>query len=83
MPKDARPEFIESTAGDVAAELVRRGIRPDQRITVAIEPAAPDDWISKARAYARPQVRAEGWSDAAIDRIIKEERRAVQSYNGL
>src|SRR3954471_9166543 len=27
MPKDARPEFIESTAGEVAAELARRGIR--------------------------------------------------------
>jgi hypothetical protein len=82
MPKDARPEFIESTAGDVAAELVRRGIRPDQRITVTIEPAEPDDWISKARAYARPKVRAEGWSDADIDRLIKEERRAVQPHNG-
>jgi len=79
MPKDARPEFIESTAGEVAAELARRGIRADQRITVTIE---PDDWIAKARAYARPKVIAEGWSDADIDRIIKEERRAVQPQNG-
>ena len=47
-------------------------IRPDQRITVTIEPAEPDDWIAKARAYARPKVREEGWSDADIDRIIKE-----------
>jgi hypothetical protein len=84
MPKDARPEFIESTAGEVAAELARRGIRTDQRITVTvtIEPAEPDDWITKARAYARPKVREEGWSDADIDRIIKEERRAVQPQNG-
>ena len=36
MPKDARPEFIESTAGEVAAELARRGIRADQRITVTM-----------------------------------------------
>ena len=42
----------------------------------------PDDWIRMARAYARPKVMAEGWSDADIDRIIKEERRAVQSHNG-
>ena len=49
MPKDARPEFIESTAGEVAAELVRRGIRADQRITVTIEPDEPDDWIEGAR----------------------------------
>ena len=47
-----------------------------------IEPDEPDDWIAKARAYARPKVMEEGWSDADIDRIIKEERRAVQPQNG-
>ena len=26
MTKDAQPEFIESTAGEVAAELARRGV---------------------------------------------------------
>ncbi len=82
MDKDTAPEFIESTAGQVAAELARRGVRPDQRVTVAIEPAEPDDWISKARAYSRPKVAAEGWSDADIDRIIKEERKAVQPRIG-
>ena len=82
MPKDAQPELIESTAGEVGAELARRGIRADQRVTITVEPAEPDDWISKARAYARPKVKAEGWSDADIDRIIKEERRAVQPQNG-
>ena len=81
MAKDTS-DIIESTAGEVAAELARRGVRPDQRITVAVEPAEPDDWISKARAYARPKVAAEGWSDTDIDRIIKEERRAVQPRNG-
>lgn len=82
MAKETWSDIIESTAGDVAAELARRGVRPDQRVTVAIEPADPDDWISKARAYARPKVVAEGWSDADIDRIIKEERKAVQPQNG-
>ena len=82
MPKDARPDFIESTAGEVTAELARRGIRADQRIIVTIEPAEPDDWIAKARAYGRPKVVEEGWSDVDIDRIIKEERRAVQTHNG-
>ena len=62
MPKDARPEFIESTVGEVAAELARRGIRADQRVTVTIAPAEPDDWIAKARAYARPKVMEEGRS---------------------
>ena len=38
MTKDAQPEFIESTAGEVAAELARRGVAPDQRVTIMIEP---------------------------------------------
>ncbi len=76
------PDLIESTAGEVATELAWRGVRPDRRVTVAVEPAEPDDWISKARAYSRPKVVAEGWSDADIDRITKEERKAVQPQNG-
>ena len=73
-----QPEFIESTAGNVAEELARRGIPPAQRVTITIEPDEPDDWIAKARAFARPKIIAEGWTDADIDRIIDEERAAVQ-----
>ena len=82
MSKGAQPEFIESTAGQVAAELARRGVAPEQRVTIMIEPSEPDDWLSKARKFARAKVEAEGWSDADIDRIIKEERKAVQPQNG-
>jgi len=74
----SQPEYIESTAGRVAEELARRGVPPDRRVTVAVEPDEPDDWIAKARKFARPKVIAEGWSDADIDRIIEEERQAVQ-----
>jgi hypothetical protein len=64
MAKDSTiPEFIESTAGRVAAELARRGIAPDQPVTITIEPREPDDWIAKARKFSRPKVIAEGWSD--------------------
>lgn len=80
MPMTTQPEFIESTAGDVAAALARRGIAPGRRVTITIEPDEPDDWIAKARRFARPKVLAEGWTDSDIDRIIKEERRAVQSH---
>jgi hypothetical protein len=73
-----QPEFIESTAGKVAEELARRGIPPAQRVTITIEPDEPDDWIAKVRAFARPKVIAEGWTDADIDRVIDEERAAVQ-----
>jgi hypothetical protein len=79
MAKHTQPEFIESTAGEVVAELARGGVAPDQRVTITIEPAEPDDWIAKARKFTRPKVIAEGWSDADIDRVVKEERKAVQS----
>ncbi len=78
MTKVTEPVFIESTAGEVAAELERRGIAPGQHVTITIAPAEPDDWITKARRFARPKVIAEGWTDEDIDRIIKEERKAVQ-----
>ena len=78
----SEPEFIESTAGKVAEELARRGIAPGQRVTITIEPDEPDDWVAKARRFARPKVIAEGWADADIDRIIKEERKAVQPHLG-
>lgn len=68
-----RPEFIESTAGKVADELARRGIAPGRRVMITIE---PDDWLSRARAFARPQV--DGWSDADIDHWIDVERETVQ-----
>ena len=77
-----QPEFIESTAGKVAEELARRGVLPGQRVTITIEPDEPDDWIAKARKFARPKVIAEGWTDADIDRIIDEEREAVQPRLG-
>jgi len=82
MPKRAEPELIESTAGQVAAELVRRGVAPGQRVTITIEPDEPNDWLSKARKFARAKVAAEGWSDEDIDRIIKEERKAIQPQIG-
>lgn len=80
MPKKlVAPQSIESTAGEVAAELARRGVAPNQRVTIVTE---PHDWIAEARRFARPKVIAEGWSDEDIDRIIEEERQAVQSRLG-
>jgi len=38
----------------------------------------PDDWIAEARRYARPKVVAEGWSDAEIDRLIKQAQQDVE-----
>lgn len=69
MTKVAESQFIESTAGQVAAELARRGIAPDQHVTVVVE---PDDWIAEARRFSRPKVIEAGWSDDDIKQAQKE-----------
>jgi len=79
MAKTAEPQFIETTAGAIAAELARLGIAPDQHVTITIQ---PDDWLTEVRQLIRPRVIAEGWSDADIDRIIDEERDGVQQRLG-
>jgi hypothetical protein len=80
VAKLKEPEFITSTAGQVAAELARRGVPPDQRVTITIEPPDPNDWITKSRQFARPKVIAEGWTDDDIDRLIKRAQRDVEPH---
>jgi hypothetical protein len=75
MTKIADPQFIETTAGQIAAELSRLGVAPGQHVTITIQ---PDDWLTEVRQFTRPRVIAEGWSDSDIDRIIDEERSHVQ-----
>jgi hypothetical protein len=75
MSKIAEPEFIESTAGQVADELARRGIAPDRHVTITIE---PDDWLAEVRRYARPKVVEAGWSDDDIDRLVKQAQTEVE-----
>ena len=76
MTKPTELVLIESTAGQVAAELAKRGLDPDQPVTIMIE---PEGWLAEVRRFSRPLVIADGWSDEDIDRIVKEERAAVQS----
>ena len=75
MTKATRSQFIESTAGQVAAELARRGIAPDQHVTVVVE---PEDRIAEARRFSRPKVIEAGWSDDDIDRLIKQAQKEVE-----
>ena len=62
MPKETRPEFIESTAGQVATELARRGVAPEQRVTITIEPDEPDglDPKTKVRTTQGDRRRLDG-----------------------
>lgn len=75
MTKVTEQQFIESTAGQVATELARRGISPDQQVTITIE---PNDWLTEARRFSRPKVIEAGWSDDDIDRLIKQAQQEVE-----
>jgi hypothetical protein len=75
MTKVAESQFIESTAGQVAAELARRGVAPNQHVTVIIE---PDDWLAEARRFSRPKVIEAGLSDDDIDALIKRAQQEVE-----
>ncbi len=66
--------IFEAKAGDVAAELARRGVAPQQRVRVIVDPAAR---FREACRQSRALAEAAGMTDEEIDRLIKDERRAV------
>jgi hypothetical protein len=66
--------IIETTAGQVTAELRRLGVSDHQHVTIMVD---ADDWLQKAREASRPLVIATGLSDDAIDRMIKQAQREV------
>ena len=73
-------EVIESTAGQVAAELARRGIRAEDRVTITIDPE--QDLLFRGRKESRARVVAAGLTDEDIDRMIQEARDEVQPQLG-
>jgi len=75
-----RGEVIESTAGEVAAELARRGIRPQDRVTITID--RERDAFFRGRKESRARVVAAGLTDKDIERLIEEAREEVQPHLG-
>jgi hypothetical protein len=69
-------EVIETTVGEIAGELVRRGLDPHDRITITIE---PDELIPGRRA-TRARVITAGLTDEDIDRLIKQAQREVEPH---
>ena len=69
-----RAEVIETTVGEVAAELARRGLDARDRVVVTIEP----DELIPGRREARLRVIAAGLTDDDIDRLIEEARTEAQ-----
>jgi hypothetical protein len=67
-------EVIETTVGEVAAELARRGLDPRTRVLLTIQ----DNEQIPGRREARLRVIAAGLSDDDIDRLIEEARSEAQ-----
>jgi hypothetical protein len=67
------PTVIEVAAKEVAAELQRQGIDPDERVTVTIEPE-----LIPGRRSSRARVIAAGLSDDDIDQLIKQAQKEVE-----
>ncbi len=74
----SRTEVIETTAGKVGAELARRGIASDERVTVTIEA----EELIPGRRESRARVVAAGLTDADIDRLVKQAQKEVEPRAG-
>jgi hypothetical protein len=70
-------EVIEVTAGEVTAELKRRGVGSDEKVTLTIEPE-----VFPGRRESRRLVVAAGLTDDDIDRLIEQAREEVASRLG-
>ena len=73
------PEVIEVAVSDVAAELKRRGIGSDERVTVTIE--AEQELIPGRRA-SRAHVVAAGFTDEDIDKLVKQAQQEAEPRAG-
>jgi hypothetical protein len=82
MPDELRKaEVIETTIGklaEAAAELARRGLSSDDRVTITIEPVE----LIPGRREARARVVAAGLTDDDIDQLIEEARTEAQPLLG-
>ena len=67
-------EVIETTVGEIAAELKRRGLDPHDRVMVTIQP----DELVPGRREARARVIAAGLTDDDINRLIKQAQHEVE-----
>src|SRR5205807_786432 len=71
-------EVIDTTVSGVGAEQARRGLDPDDRVTITIE---PDELIPGRRA-SRARVIAAGLTEDDIDRMIKQAQSEVEPRAG-
>jgi hypothetical protein len=70
----SQSEVIETTVSEVSIELARRGLDPDDRVTITIEA----DELIPGRRGSRARVVAAGLTDEDIDRMIKQAQKEVE-----
>ncbi len=68
-------ETIKTTAGQINAELQRRGIDASVPVTVVINPISELLW--KARDSVRPAVQASGLTDDELNALIDQARAEI------
>ena len=70
----SRPEVIETTAGEVAAELARRGVKPNERVTVTVEAkaTATRPGLAEIAARMRKTAEARGLTTETFDKLLAQ-----------
>ena len=71
----SRPEVIETTAGEVAAELARRGVKPNERVTVTLgaQTASRErSSLAEIAARMRETAAARGLTTEAFDKLLAQ-----------
>ncbi|HEX3861845.1 MAG TPA: hypothetical protein VHY35_09175 [Stellaceae bacterium] len=71
-----RTEIIKTTAAQISAELARRGVDPEEPVTITLDLG---EELIPGRREARARVVAAGFTDADINRLIDEARTEAQS----
>jgi hypothetical protein len=71
-------EVIETTVSEASAELARRGLDPQDRVMITIQP----DELIPGRREARLRVIAAGLSDEDLDHLIKQAQHEVEPSAG-
>jgi hypothetical protein len=79
MNMDTAREVIQVAAGDISAELLRRGIASDEQVTLTIE---PERELIPGRRESRARIVAAGLTDDDIDRLIKQAQKEVEPRLG-
>ena len=71
----SRSGTIETTAGEVAAELARRGVKPEERIVVSFESTAAASTrpkLAEIAARMRKTAVARGLTTEIFDEILAQ-----------